>query len=69
MLVRKARGEIVRGLSWPDVEETEATLEGNALLKARTVAAATGLPAVADDTGLEVAALVGTRGSTADSQG
>ena len=32
--------EIVRGLSWPDVEETEPTLEGNALLKARAVAAA-----------------------------
>ena len=54
--------EIVRGLSWPDIEETEATLEGNALLKARTVAAATGLPAVADDTGLEVAALGGEPG-------
>jgi len=54
--------EIVRGLSWPDVEETEATLEGNALLKARTVAAATGLPALADDTGLEVAALGGEPG-------
>ena len=54
--------EIVTGLSWPDIEETEATLEGNALLKARAVAAATGLPAVADDTGLEVAALGGEPG-------
>jgi XTP/dITP diphosphohydrolase len=54
--------EIVRGLSWPDVEETEPTLEGNALLKARAVAAATGLPALADDTGLEVAALGGEPG-------
>ncbi len=54
--------EIVRGLSWPDVEETETTLEGNALLKARAVAAATGLPALADDTGLEVAALNGEPG-------
>lgn len=54
--------EIVRGLSWPDVEETEPTLEGNALLKARAVAAATGLPALADDTGLEVAALGGAPG-------
>ena len=54
--------EIVRGLSWPDVEETETTLEGNALLKARAVAAATGLPALADDTGLEVAALGGEPG-------
>jgi XTP/dITP diphosphohydrolase len=54
--------EIVKGLSWPDVEETELTLEGNALLKARVVAAATGLPALADDTGLEVAALGGEPG-------
>lgn len=54
--------EIVRGLSWPDVEETETTLEGNALLKARAVAAATGLPALADDTGLEVSALNGEPG-------
>ena len=55
-------GEIVTGMSWPDVEETETTIEGNALLKARTVAAATGLPALADDTGLEVAALGGEPG-------
>ncbi len=55
-------GEIVTGMSWPDVDETETTIEGNALLKARTVAAATGLPALADDTGLEVAALGGEPG-------
>ena len=55
-------GEIVTGLSWPDIEETEATLEGNALLKARAVAAATGFPSLADDTGLEVAALGGQPG-------
>jgi len=55
-------GEIVRGLDWPDVEETETTLEGNALLKARAVAEATGLVAVADDTGLEVDALGGAPG-------
>ena len=54
--------EIVTGLSWPDVDETEATLEGNALLKARAVAAATGLPSLADDTGLEVTALGGEPG-------
>ena len=55
-------GEIVRGLEWPDVEETEPTLEGNAVLKARAVAGATGLAALADDTGLEVAALGGKPG-------
>lgn len=54
--------EIVRGLDWPDVEETGATLEENALLKARAVVAATGLPVLADDTGLEVSALNGAPG-------
>jgi XTP/dITP diphosphohydrolase len=54
--------EIVRGLEWPDVDETEPTLEGNALLKAVAVADATGLPALADDTGLEVDALGGRPG-------
>lgn len=56
--------EIVRGLEWPDVSETEPTLIGNALLKARAVATATGLPALADDTGLEVDALDGAPGVT-----
>jgi XTP/dITP diphosphohydrolase len=55
-------GEIVRGLDWPDVDETGDTLEENALLKARAVMEAVGLPAVADDTGLEVAALGGRPG-------
>lgn len=45
-----------------DVEETEETLEGNALLKARALTEATGLPAVADDTGLFVDALGGRPG-------
>lgn len=54
--------EIVRGLDWPEVEETEPTLEGNALLKARAVVRATGISAVADDTGLEVDALGGAPG-------
>jgi XTP/dITP diphosphohydrolase len=46
----------------PDVDETGDTLEENALLKARALCAATGLPAVADDTGLEVDALGGAPG-------
>lgn len=54
--------EIVDGLEWPDVEETGETLEANALLKARFVMDAVGLPAVADDTGLEVRALGGAPG-------
>jgi XTP/dITP diphosphohydrolase len=54
--------EIVRDLDWDDVEETGATLEENALLKARSVVEATGLPVLADDTGLEVSALNGAPG-------
>ncbi len=46
----------------PDVVEDADTLEGNARLKARAVAAATGQPALADDTGLEVDALGGAPG-------
>lgn len=46
----------------PDVAETEMTLEGNALLKARALTDATGLPAIADDTGLFVDALEGRPG-------
>ncbi|HEX6222151.1 MAG TPA: RdgB/HAM1 family non-canonical purine NTP pyrophosphatase [Acidimicrobiia bacterium] len=51
--------EIVRDLDWPDVEETGGSLEENAILKARAVVEATGLPSLADDTGLEVEALDG----------
>lgn len=54
--------EVVRGLDWPDVDETGDTLEANAMLKARAVMEATGLPALADDTGLEVDALGGAPG-------
>lgn len=45
-----------------DVEETGDTLEENARLKAAALADATGLPAVSDDTGLEVDALGGAPG-------
>lgn len=53
---------VVRDRDWDEVEETGSTLEENALLKARTVAQATKMPALADDTGLEVAALGGGPG-------
>ncbi len=53
---------IVRDADWPDVEETGDTLEENAVLKATTVARLVGLPALGDDTGLEVAALGGAPG-------
>jgi len=45
-----------------DVVEDADTLVGNARLKADAVCAATGLPALADDTGLEVDALNGAPG-------
>jgi XTP/dITP diphosphohydrolase len=48
----------VLGLSevapYPEPAETERTFEGNALIKARACVAATGLPALADDSGLSV---------------
>ena len=46
----------------PEVPETGATFEENALLKARAIAAFTGLPAVSDDSGLCVDALNGMPG-------
>ncbi len=46
----------------PDVDETGTTLLANARLKAQALVAATGLPALADDTGLEVDALGGAPG-------
>ncbi len=49
-------------LEFPDPEETGATLADNAILKARAIADFTELPALADDTGLEVDALDGAPG-------
>ncbi len=46
----------------PDVAETGLTFAENALLKARAIAAFTGLPSIADDSGLCVAALNGMPG-------
>ena len=45
-----------------EIEETGSTLLENSLIKARTVSAITGKPAIADDTGLEVDVLNGAPG-------
>ena len=54
--------ELLGGVAGPAVEETGSTYGANALLKARSWAWATGLPALADDSGLEVRALGGAPG-------
>ena len=46
----------------PEPEETETTFVGNARIKAHAAARATGLPALADDSGLEIDALGGQPG-------
>ena len=66
VVVRDVAGDRIvlldRPASVPEVEETGDTLEENAFLKALELADATGLPAIADDTGLEVVALGGAPG-------
>lgn len=49
-------------LGLPEPEETETTFVGNARLKAEAAAMSAGLPAIADDSGLEVFALSGAPG-------
>src|ERR1700759_3806588 len=49
-------------LGLPEPDETETTFVGNALLKARAAAEASGLIALADDSGLSVTALEGAPG-------
>ena len=58
------RFEIVTAgaLGLPEPDETESTFVGNALLKARHAADRSGLPALADDSGLSVKALDGAPG-------
>lgn len=56
------RFEVVTGLDWPDIDEPYETLEENAIHKATSVMEATGIGALADDTGLSVAALGGRPG-------
>ncbi len=67
--IRRILGRIP-GIEWvdfhsvpfPEVAETGATLEENARLKALSISRATGLPTLAEDTGLEVVALGGAPG-------
>ena len=49
--------DAVEGAAWPDVKETGASYLENALLKARAVNAAFSVPALSDDSGIEVEAL------------
>lgn len=57
----------VKELGLPEPAETEDSFLGNAAIKARAAAAATGLPALADDSGFSVASLGGDPGvRTAD---
>ena len=64
-LFRNLPVELIDLENYPDfdaVEETGETLQENALLKARAALRTLGLPAIADDTGLEVDALDGAPG-------
>jgi XTP/dITP diphosphohydrolase len=48
---------VTNGPDWPDVDETGDTYLENAMLKAHAIAAAAGIPALADDSGIEADAL------------
>lgn len=64
-LVERLRLDVLSAADFPDVPdvaETEVTFTGNATLKARALAEATGLPALADDSGLAVDVLGGSPG-------
>ena len=65
--LRKILGPMLDGLELiaydgPEPVEDGETFEANALIKARAAAAHTGLPAIADDSGIAVAALGGAPG-------
>lgn len=49
-------------MNLPEPEETETTFAGNARIKAHAAAKATGLPALSDDSGIEIDALDGAPG-------
>lgn len=54
--------ELVINIEIPEVAETGSTFEENALLKAISIAKLTGIPAIADDSGLAIDALDGAPG-------
>jgi XTP/dITP diphosphohydrolase len=54
--------ELVIDIEIPEVAETGSTFEENALLKAISIAKFTGIPAIADDSGLAIDALDGAPG-------
>ena len=62
--ILEGRFELVAAgdLGLPEPDETETTFAGNALLKARAAAEASGMIALADDSGLSVTALGGAPG-------
>ncbi len=62
MAARVRPGASPAGVEVPDTPETGVTFAENALIKARAVVAATGLPAIADDSGLSVDVLGGAPG-------
>ncbi|MBB3661320.1 MULTISPECIES: RdgB/HAM1 family non-canonical purine NTP pyrophosphatase [Prauserella salsuginis group] len=67
IVVKRGLGDVrVLGLSdvedFPEAPETGATFEENAVAKAHDAAKATGLPAIADDSGLSIDALGGMPG-------
>jgi XTP/dITP diphosphohydrolase len=63
LLARFAIGAVsARALGLPEPEETGDSFEANAVLKATAAASASGLPALADDSGLVVPALAGAPG-------
>jgi XTP/dITP diphosphohydrolase len=62
LLMRDVVEILPRPSDVPDVVEDAETLEGNARLKAVAIASATSMPAIADDTGLEIDHLDGAPG-------
>ncbi|MBO9481784.1 RdgB/HAM1 family non-canonical purine NTP pyrophosphatase [Salinisphaera sp. G21_0] len=61
-IVMQPQSEFGIGSTWPEAEETGLTFIENAIIKARYAAGISGLPVIADDSGLEVDYLNGEPG-------